>query len=155
MQADSSLTSIAHVIQLAVAPVFLIAGEAAFLNVLTNRLGRVIDRGRAIAERPISPTGREELELLRSRAKYVNRSIACTTLSALLIVTVIILLFLGDFLAVTIAVAVGSLFVAAMLVLLIALILFFLEIQLATATLRFMIPHDPDLDLTANAIEKK
>ena len=44
MEQESSLTAIAHVIQLAVAPVFLISGVGALLAVLTNRLARIIDR---------------------------------------------------------------------------------------------------------------
>ena len=44
---DESITSIAHVIQLSVAPVFLLSGIAALLNVLTNRLARIVDRAAA------------------------------------------------------------------------------------------------------------
>ena len=37
-----------QIIQLSIAPVFLIAGIGTLLNVLTSRLARVVDRGRAI-----------------------------------------------------------------------------------------------------------
>ena len=40
----NSIQSIASVIQLAVAPVFLLAGIAGLLGVLSTRLGRIIDR---------------------------------------------------------------------------------------------------------------
>ncbi|MGB8250108.1 MAG: DUF2721 domain-containing protein, partial [Azonexus sp.] len=44
----SQVSSVAHVIQLAVAPVFLLAGVGALLGVLTNRLARVVDRFHAL-----------------------------------------------------------------------------------------------------------
>lgn len=48
MPPESGLTEIAHVIQLAVAPVFLLTGVAGILSVLTNRLARIIDRARVL-----------------------------------------------------------------------------------------------------------
>jgi Protein of unknown function (DUF2721) len=44
----SRLTETGHAIQLAVAPVFLLSGVSAMLVVLTNRLARIIDRGRLV-----------------------------------------------------------------------------------------------------------
>jgi hypothetical protein len=46
MLIDSDISGIAPVIQLAIAPVFLLTGIAALLGVMTNRLARVIDRAR-------------------------------------------------------------------------------------------------------------
>lgn len=48
MQALSGINDVAHVIQLAVAPVFLLTGVGAILSVLVNRLGRVVDRFRVL-----------------------------------------------------------------------------------------------------------
>ncbi|MBX9812193.1 MAG: DUF2721 domain-containing protein [Burkholderiales bacterium] len=48
MSSDPDIAVIAHVIQLAVAPVFLLTGVGALLSVMTNRLGRVIDRARVL-----------------------------------------------------------------------------------------------------------
>jgi len=45
---DSGITAVAHVIQLSVAPVFLLSGIGAMLAVMTNRLARVIDRARTL-----------------------------------------------------------------------------------------------------------
>lgn len=45
---QSSAADIAHLIQLAVAPVFLLAGIGSMLNVLAQRLARVVDRARRI-----------------------------------------------------------------------------------------------------------
>jgi len=48
VQPDTGINAVAHAIQLAVAPVFLLSGIGAVLAVLTNRLSRIIDRGRAL-----------------------------------------------------------------------------------------------------------
>jgi hypothetical protein len=134
---ESSLTAIAHVIQLAVAPVFLISGVAALLTVLTNRLARIIDRARTLdSSGPPTAEVREELGILTRRARYINRSIALVTSSALLIATLIVVLFLGAFLTLNVARAIGVIFVAAMIALIGGLLIFLQEVGLATRTLR-------------------
>lgn len=47
MPTESGVAGIAHVIQLSIAPVFLLSGVSAMLGVLSNRLGRIIDRAAA------------------------------------------------------------------------------------------------------------
>ncbi len=138
MPPETNLTAIAHAIQLAVAPVFLIMGVMALLSVLTSRLARIIDRARILQERPSTISARAtELHVLARRATAVNRGVACATLSALLISTLIVVLFVGAFLSLNVAAGVGVLFVAAMIALIGALILFLHEIRLATAALDF------------------
>jgi hypothetical protein len=51
MQTESQVAALGHVIQLAVAPVFLLSGVSGLLGVLTNRLSRIIDRARVLEER--------------------------------------------------------------------------------------------------------
>jgi hypothetical protein len=141
-QAESQVTAIAHVIQLAVAPVFLLTGVAATLGVLTSRLARIIDRARILEER--LPTAAEqsrprylgELQLLSRRARLMNRAIGLCTTCALLICAVIVTLFIGAFLETDVSVAVGPLFVAAMLALFAGLLMFLGEIRLAMTGLR-------------------
>jgi len=48
MQEPSAIVGVSHVIQLAVAPVFLLTGVGAILSVLINRLARVVDRFRTL-----------------------------------------------------------------------------------------------------------
>ena len=133
---------IAHVIQIAIAPVFLLAGIGAFLNVMTNRLGRVVDRWRTL-ERELatcSEDGRRwrtvELGVLDRRMAHSNRAIALSTLAALLVCVVIIFLFTGQLLRVPVTQAVSVLFIAAMGVLVAALLSFLLEIRISSRTLR-------------------
>jgi hypothetical protein len=45
------ISDIGHMIQLAIAPVFLLTGVGTNLMVLTNRLARIIDRSRALEDR--------------------------------------------------------------------------------------------------------
>ncbi len=49
-----NLTNVAHVIQLAVAPVFLLTGIGAILSVLTGILGRLVDRFRVLTETDVA-----------------------------------------------------------------------------------------------------
>ena len=63
----NDLSDIAHLVELSVAPVFLLAGIGALLNVVTARLGRVVDRARNLEERLYAP--RSDDEAARSRAE--------------------------------------------------------------------------------------
>jgi hypothetical protein len=141
-QAESQVTAIAHVIQLAVAPVFLLTGVGAVLAVLTQRLARIIDRARVLEERlPVvseeaRPHDIGELGLLSRRARLMNRAIGLCTTCALLICAVIVTLFVGAFLETDVALAIGLFFVAAMLALFGGLLMFLGEIRLATRGLR-------------------
>jgi Protein of unknown function (DUF2721) len=150
MQEVSDISAVAHVIQLSVAPVFLLSGIGAMLAVMTNRLGRVIDRARAIEARlhaavqpaPDPPSGvadedHAHLATLARRARLINRAITLCTLTALLICTVIITLFLSAFLHFDAAFPVAGLFIAAMLAFVLGLIWFLREIFVATSSLRF------------------
>jgi hypothetical protein len=138
----SGLAAIAHVIQLAVAPVFLLSGVGALLAVLTSRLARIIDRGRALESGLIGASEPRRLELeselttLCRRARLINRSISLVTTCGLLVSAVIAALFLGVFFDVDVSTPVGLVFIAAMLVLIGGLFTFLREVYVATHTLR-------------------
>ena len=51
MNSIITATDLAMIIQLSVAPVFLLAGIAGFLNVMSGRLGRIVDRARVVEQR--------------------------------------------------------------------------------------------------------
>src|SRR5690349_12344634 len=84
-QVVSPVSDVAHLIQLAVAPVFLLSAVAAFLGVLTSRLGRIIDRARRLEERLAAATPGEAealhdmLRTLSRRAKLVSAAITLCT----------------------------------------------------------------------------
>ncbi len=136
------LPEIAHVIQLAVAPVFLLAGVGAIINVIAGRLSRIIDRARTLeakltsAEHGIEDI-RAELAYLSRRGWWVNISMILAVICALLVCLLIVLAFVGAFVPLNLSVIVAVLFVGAMFCFSGSLLTFLREIQLASATLRF------------------
>lgn len=146
---ETGVTAVAHVIQLAVAPVFLLSAIGAMLSVMTNRLARVVDRARALerelAQRTLPPEESSigELTTLSRRAWLINRAITLCTVTALLICSVIAVLFIGAFLTVDASRVVGALFVAAMFAFIVGLVMFLREIFLATRTVQIGIDHVP------------
>jgi len=116
-----NLTRLAEIIQLAVAPVFLLAGLGAFLNVCVSRLARIVDRMRAIEPRILSSRGEEherlvdEARLLDRRTRVVTRAIFLSVLAALLICAVVSLLFLAFLTVWKLGTIIALLFIAAML----------------------------------------
>jgi hypothetical protein len=148
VQQESGNAAVAHVIQLSVAPVFLLLGIGAMLGVMTNRLGRVIDRARVLEGRLATSSPleggrlREEMTTLSRRAKMTNNAITLCTATALLVCAVIAALFLGAFARFDVSIPVALLFIGAMVTFFIGLLWFLREIFLATASLRIG-PHVP------------
>ena len=147
MAQDTGVTALAHVIQLAVTPVFLLTGVAALLGVLTNRLARIIDRARVLEERMGILGGTEragteaDLDTLSERARHINRAIGLCVSCALLVCAVIAALFAGAFLETDVSSLIGVVFIAAMAALIVALVSFLLEISIATRSLRIGQAH--------------
>ena len=48
---STSVNDLAQVIQIVVAPIFMLTGIAGFLNVMSGRLGRIVDRARIMERR--------------------------------------------------------------------------------------------------------
>lgn len=143
MDTFANTSSISQIIQLAVAPVFLLAGIAGFLNVMSGRLGRIVDRSREVQRRSLRlrdtdklERNNNELRALQRRIRLNNLSIGFCTLSGLLVCMLVVVLFLGSYWKMSVSELIVSFFVAAMLTLIIALILFIQETLLATKTLR-------------------
>lgn len=138
------VSNASEVIQLAIAPVFLLMGVSALLGVLTGRLGRVVDRFRALndkcespqaqAENPSCANYSQELFILSCRANWVQLAIMLSTLSLLMIALVIGTLFLGSAISWDSSWLVSLLFILAMLSLIIGLGCFLREIYLSKHT---------------------
>jgi hypothetical protein len=137
------VASIATVIQLAVAPVFLLAGVGATLNVLAARIGRIIDRARLLEERlttaspELATELHERLRVLSKRASLINRAIALCVTCGLLVSLVVAALFVSSALRLDIALPIAVMFVVALLSLAAALVYFLREVFIATASLTF------------------
>lgn len=129
---------VAHAIQLAVAPVFLLTGIAGLLAVMANRLSRVIDRARWLAEAwpalgPLARAdARDELAMLERRRHLASWSINLCTVAALLICLVIVTLFVEEFFGQNLKWVAGLLFTLAMLGIVGGLSSFLREVYLAT-----------------------
>jgi len=132
---------IAHLIQSAIAPVFLLTGVASTLGVLTSRLSRIVDRARVLEDRLAGHPGEGpqlhgELAVLARRARYINGAISLSAISALLVALVVVTLFANAFLASELSVLIALLFVGAMVCLSAAYMVFLIEVRIAVAALR-------------------
>ena len=142
MPAAVAIDAIAHNIQLAVAPVFLLTGIASILNVLTNRLGRVIDRARRLeaelASFDVNAQQRalRELGVLGRRMAAAHWAIGLCTLSALMVCVTVAILFVGDVIPMRASAAVAPLFILTMTLLIAGLLAFLLEVQIAMRSVR-------------------
>ena len=137
MEAAADITTVAHVIQQAVAPVFLLTGVGAILSVLSSRLGRIIDRYRVfdkVAESERAEYADEIATLLR-RARWIHWAISLCTICALFICIVIAALFIGSEADKDPSGTIAAFFIAAMLALTTGLLCFLREIALATGSL--------------------
>jgi hypothetical protein len=140
------VVDIAHAIQLAVAPVFLLSGIGVFLGVLTNRLARIVDRARKVEESlrqaltGSAEESRSQLQVAARRARLINVSITLSTIAALLVALVVALLFASTFVPINLAGSVALLFVLAMVALVGALLSFLLEVRVAIEALRIGVP---------------
>ncbi|WP_207191594.1 DUF2721 domain-containing protein [Paracraurococcus ruber] len=126
----ADIAGIERTIQMAIAPAFLLTAIFAALNVLTQRLARLIDRDRDIRDR-LSPALPGERRVLAARARQVHMSIACLVLAAVLLCLMIVISFIGLVLELVAAFVVAGLLTAAMAVLMLALLFFLAEIRLA------------------------
>jgi drug/metabolite transporter (DMT)-like permease len=140
---DASTTDLAQIIQIVVAPVFMLTGIAGFLNVMSGRLGRIVDRARIIERRIMllkNPTylemSQKELKNLWRRVNLINRAIGLCVASALFVCGVVVCLFVGDLWQINFRNAVIALFTISLILLIFALLTFLKEVQLATRNLQ-------------------
>ncbi|MFS1702495.1 DUF2721 domain-containing protein [Aestuariibacter sp. GS-14] len=140
---ETLIPSLSTLIEIAVAPVFLLAGIAGFLNVMSGRLGRITDRVRAAEKDIVKLTAEQESSRLKTeiillwrRVRLINWAIGFCTASAFMVCSVIMSLFAGELWQIKLNLLVITLFILAMLLLICALLLFLLEVKLATATIR-------------------
>ncbi|MFN9936786.1 MAG: DUF2721 domain-containing protein [Hyphomonadaceae bacterium] len=140
----ASSHDIVQIIQLSIAPVFLIAGISTLLNVLTSRLARVVDRGRVIEQDLDSPVGSgvhtnrhlAELRVLDQRMNWIHNAITLSTTAILLVCLLIVALFSVELIAIDLSRVVAVLFIATMASLIGGLISFLIEISYARKSLR-------------------
>jgi hypothetical protein len=134
--------SLAHVIQLALAPVFLLTAVSALIGALTNRLARIIDRARKLEDAldakqaTLTPALREELVTLAQRAGIINRSMILLVTSAICIGITVVGLFVGNVSTLNASKVVPWFFIAGMTCFILSLVSLLREVLLATRGLK-------------------
>ena len=141
---DTSLGTVSHGIQLAVAPVFLLTAVSAMIGTVAGRLGRIIDRARVVEDRIETAPATDPMTLaykelagLRARGRLANLCIALLTFCAILIGLTIMVLFLGETTELQIFRVATLFFLSGIVCFLLALLSFLTETVLATRILNF------------------
>lgn len=142
----TSLSDIAHVIQLAIAPVFLLTAIGTVLAVLTGRLARAVDRRRTLIAAVLSLEGemadlvQQEIAFEVRRVKLIYVAISMAVMSALLVCALISIAFIDAFVAWHLGKLIAALFILAMVALIGSLSVFLREIFLAVNSPRAPVP---------------
>src|SRR4051794_9645762 len=137
-----SVTTVAEIVRLALAPVFLLSGIGAFLNVCASRLSRIVDRSRDIEPRLLESRGLEhdrwldEMHVLDRRMALVGWAISLSVLSAVLICLVVSLLFAASLTRVHFGTAIALLFIASMVAIGVGFAVFLIETRLGSRAVR-------------------
>ncbi|HSG54873.1 MAG TPA: DUF2721 domain-containing protein [Paracoccaceae bacterium] len=137
---------IAQTIQLALAPVFVLVAIGNIMNILSSRLGRVVDRSRVLQHLHSETQGAEhdavvrEIRMVDVRIKLIGRSILLLVSSGLCVGLTVALLFIEEFATLNLQPIAAGIFLVAIALLMTALLLFLKETRQATDALR--IPRD-------------
>ncbi len=143
----TNVNNVSHLIQLSVAPVFLLAGVAGLLNVFTGRLSRIIDKVDKLdkyedenhpdtKDKELSQKLTQRRKFLTMRMKNTNLAILFATSTGLLISLVIVTMFLSAIFQFKDSIFIASLFILAMICLIISLFLFLKEIFYTTSFIK-------------------
>ena len=150
---ETAVSEVAEIIQLAVAPVFLLAGIGAFLNVCASRLARIVDRARSLEPRLLGSRGAEhdrlqgEIRILDRRMALVSRAIWLSVLSAVLTCAVVVLLFAGSLVDAEFGTSIAVLFIVTMVAIGSGFAVFLLETRVAARAVRIradVLEHQAD-----------
>jgi len=148
-----SVNTVADVVRIAIAPVFLLSGIAAFVNVCTSRLSRIVDRSRDIEPKLLASRGREhdrwlgELHVLDRRMRLVSWAISLSVLSAVLICAVVVLLFSASIAPMHVATAIALLFIGSMTAIGVGFAVFLVETRVGSRAVRVrseLLQHEVD-----------
>ena len=137
-----SVNTVAEIVKLAVAPVFLLSGIASFVNVCTARLSRIVDRSRQVEPMLLASRGEEhdrwlgELRVIDLRMRLVSWAISLSVLSAVLICAVVVLLFSASLSRLHVATAIALLFIGSMVAIGVGFAIFLVETRVGSRAVR-------------------
>lgn len=147
--------SIAHIIQVSLAPAFVLAGLAQMLNVFSARLARISDKVNATAydlDRAGAAEARRlshQLSFLRRRSFLLDAAVVLVCLSAVAILSSILMLFVGALRDAAAATVLFACFGAGLCFTICALGAFLAEILLAGRGVRVEVERQQDQASTA------
>ena len=139
---DLSVSTVAEIVRVALAPVFLLSGIGAFLNVLASRLSRIVDRSREVEPRLLSSRGTEhdrwiaDLKILDWRMSLISWATGLSVTSAILTCLVVILLFAANLIRTHLGTEIAWLFMASMVAIGAAFAVFLVETTVAARAVR-------------------
>jgi len=140
--ANLSVNTVAEIVRLAVAPVFLLSGICAFLNVCASRLSRIVDRSREVEPRLLESRGAEhdrwlgDLRVLDRRMSLVGWAISLSVLSGVLICSVVVLLFSASLTSLHVATTIAWLFIGSMVAIGLGFAVFLVETRVGSKAVR-------------------
>ena len=132
---------IAQTIQLALAPVFVLVAIGSIMNILSTRLGRIVDRSRELQRLHAETEGSahdivvREIRSVAVRMVLVQRALRALVMASLIIGITVVLLFLAEFAHLSLNVVAAATFICAIALLMWALLLFLRETRAAAAAL--------------------
>lgn len=146
----SNVAELIPTLQVAIGPVVLVSGIGLLILSMTNRLGRVIDRGRILARElsELPPEGQvrteAQLHILVRRAEYIRRAITAASVSVLLAAFLIILLFLTAVLGLEDAWLISAVFIGSLGALIVSLVAFLRDLNESLLAFKLDIGMPPD-----------
>jgi Protein of unknown function (DUF2721) len=150
---DLSVNTVAEIVRVALAPVFLLSGIGAFLNVLASRLARIVDRSRQLEPMLLASRGPEhdrwvyDLKVLDRRMSLINWATGLTVTSAIFTCIVVILLFAANLIRTHLGTEIAWLFMASMVSIGAGFGVFLIETTVAARAVRVrseLLQHEPD-----------
>lgn len=152
---SAPLNDVPHVIQLAIAPVFLLTSIGAILSLLAYRLSRIVDRMRVLMDRMANPDVVEsmrvamhaEANMLRVRRKLVDQAMVFGTMAAIFIALLIVSAFVGALVSANVSVILAVLFILALVAFVGALVAFLREVLLAGRSVETAVPFSDSDEL--------
>lgn len=139
---DLSVSTVAEIVRLALAPVFLLSGVGAFLNVLASRLSRIVDRSRQVGSLVLVSRGEEhdrsvaDLKILDRRMSLINWATGLAVTSAILTCLVVVMLFAASLVRTKLGTEIAWLFIASMASIGAGFAVFLVETTIASRAIR-------------------
>ncbi|WP_295526563.1 DUF2721 domain-containing protein [Novosphingobium sp. Chol11] len=142
MRRDDQRAMIAQTIQLALAPVFVLVAIGNIMNILTTRLGRIVDRSRSLKTLHAATKDAQhdevvvEMRFVDRRIQLIGRALLVLVMSGLGIGVTVGMVFIGEILGIELRTLTASTFFLSISLLMLALVFLLMETRLVAQSLR-------------------